>query len=111
MAEMNEENLRKIQELQMLEQNLQSLILQKQAFQFEENEIINALEELKTSGEEVYKIVGQVMIKSNKQDLEKDLKSKRELVQLRLKNIEKQENVIRERAVKLKDEVLKDINH
>jgi prefoldin beta subunit len=109
MAEMSEDNLRKLQELQILEQNLQNLIIQKQAFQFEENEIISASEEMKTSGDDVYKIVGQVMIKSNKQDLEKELKSKRELIQLRLKNMEKQENLLREKAMKLKEEVLKDI--
>lgn len=111
MAEMNQESLRKLQELQILEQNLQNLMIQKQAFQFEENEIINASEELKTSGDEVYKIVGQVMIKSNKAELEKELKSKRELIGLRLKNLEKQENAVREKAMSLKDEVLKDINH
>jgi len=109
MAEMSEDNLRKLQELQIMEQNLQNLIIQKQAFQFEENEIISASEEMKTSGDDVYKIVGQVMIKSNKQDLEKELKNKRELIQLRLKNMEKQENLLREKAMKLKEEVLKDI--
>jgi prefoldin beta subunit len=111
MAEMNEENLRKLQELQLLEQNLQNLLIQKQAFQFEENEIINASEELKNSEDDVYKIIGQVMIKSNKNDLEKELKSKRELIQLRLKNIEKQENTLREKAVQLKNDVLKSIKH
>ena len=34
---------KKIQELQILEQNLQNLLMQKQAFQIELNEIENAL--------------------------------------------------------------------
>ena len=109
--QISEENARKIQELQMLEQNLQNFLIQKQAFQFEENEIINASEELKTSEGDVYKIVGQIMIKSQKNDLEKELKSKKELIQLRLKNIEKQEGLLREKALKLRDELLKELKH
>jgi prefoldin beta subunit len=107
----SEENLKKIQELQILEQNLQNLIMQKQAFQFEENDIITALEEMKSSGDEVYKIVGQVMIKSSKQTLEKELKSKKEIIELRLKNIEKQESALKERALKLREDVLKELKH
>ena len=109
--QISEENARKIQELQMLEQNLQNFLIQKQAFQFEENEIINASEELKTSEGDVYKIVGQIMIKSQKNDLEKELKSKKELIQLRLKNIEKQEGLLREKATKLREELLKELKY
>ena len=111
MENLSEENIRKIQELQILEQNLQNILVQKQAFQFEENEIITASEELKNSNEEVYKIVGQIMIKSNKQDLEKELKSKRELVQLRIKNMEIQEGILREKVSELRENILKDIKH
>jgi prefoldin beta subunit len=111
MEKINEDSLRKIQELQILEQSLQNFLIQKQAFQFEENEIISASEELKSSSDDVYKIVGQIMIKSNKQDLEKELKSKKELIQLRLKNIEKQENMLREKATALRQEVMKDMQH
>jgi prefoldin beta subunit len=109
-ANISEENLRKIQELQMLEQNLQNIMIQKQAFQFEENEIISALEEIKNSGDEVYKIIGQVMVKSNKQSMEKELKGKKELIELRLKNLEKQENMLKEKVTALRNEVLKEIN-
>lgn len=106
----SEENLRKIQELQIMEQNLQNIMIQKQAFQFEENEIISALEEIKTSGDEVYKIIGQVMVKSNKQNMEKELKGKKDLIELRLKNLEKQENMLKERVTASRNELLKEIN-
>lgn len=104
-----EDSARKIQELQILEQNLQGFMMQKQAFQFEENEVINALEELKSADGDVYKIVGQVMIKTSKPELEKDLKSKKEIIQLRVKNIEKQEGILKEKAEKLREEVLKEL--
>ena len=112
MAEkISEENARKIQELQMLEQNLQNFLIQKQSFQFEENEVINASEELKNSEGDVYKIVGQIMIKSQKNALEKELKDKKGIIQLRIKNIEKQEGLLMEKATKLRDELIKDLKH
>ena len=43
------ETTKKIQELQILEQSLQTVLLQKQAFQMELNETSLALEELKTA--------------------------------------------------------------
>ena len=46
----------KIQEIQFLEQNLQNLLMQKQAFQMELSETQAALKELENSGEEVFKI-------------------------------------------------------
>ncbi|MDD5651498.1 MAG: hypothetical protein PHF86_13975 [Candidatus Nanoarchaeia archaeon] len=46
------------------------------------------------------------MIKSKKEDLEKDLKEKKDILDLRIKNIEKQENKIKERATELQKEVM-----
>ena len=60
------ETNKKIQELQILEQNLQNLIMQKQSVQIELNESLNALEELKISDDEVYKVLGGIMIKADK---------------------------------------------
>jgi prefoldin beta subunit len=81
----------KLQEMQILEQTLQNLLMQKQAFQMELSETDSAIEELKKSGEEVYKIIGQLMIKSGKKKIEEELLEKKKLLELRLKNIEKQE--------------------
>lgn len=105
MQEIDEATTRQIQELQILEQNLQSLMMQRQAFQVEENEIENALNELKKTKEDAYKIIGQVMIKADKTELEKDLKHKKELIALRIKSIEKQENIIREQVTRLREDI------
>ena len=43
----------KLQELQILEQNLQSVLMQKQTFQIELAESQGALEELEKSGEDI----------------------------------------------------------
>lgn len=98
---------KKIQELQMLEQNLQGFLMQKQNFQAQLAEAENAQEELKKSKNQVFKIIGGTMIETNKEDLEKELKEKIELLNLRIKNIDKQEVQIREKAQKAQEEMLK----
>jgi len=100
------ETTKKIQELQILEQSLQNVLLQKQAFQMELNETSMALEELKTAEKEIYKIVGQIMFKTSKDEVEKDLKSKKEILELRFKNLEKQENSLKEEVKNSRAEIM-----
>jgi len=97
----------KIQEIQILEQNLQSLLLQKQAFQLELNETDSALEEIKKSDDEVYKITGQILIKADKNTLQKELQEKKKLLELRLSSIEKQEEDINKKIDESKSEITK----
>ena len=107
--DLDKETQKKIQELQIYEQNLQSLIMQKQAFQMELTETENALSEISKTKEDVFKIVGQIMIKSDKQEIKKDLEKKQEIISLRLKSIEKQENEFTKELEKIREEVMKKI--
>jgi len=107
--EINKETENQIQELQMIEQTLQSILMQKQAFQMESTEVENALEELSKSSDDVFKIVGNIMIKAKKEDILKDLKHKKELIDLRLKSIESQEKQISDKSEKLREKVLSKI--
>ena len=109
MKQFDEETAKQIQELQVFEQNMQNLLLQKQAFQIESSETENALEELKKSSDDVYRIVGQIMIKTKKQDLEKDLKQRKEILDLRLKSLAKQEQFLKENLDKKREEIMKKI--
>ena len=79
-----------LQKISYLEQNLRILIMQKQAFEMELSETISALSEVKKSKEEVYRIVGQVMIKSSKEKMIEELESKKKLIESRIKTLEKQ---------------------
>lgn len=108
MAEVPEESKKKINQLQLLEQSMQNLLMQKQQFQLQQVEIESALKELEKVNE-AYKIVGNIMILSEKDDLKTDLTSKKEIIELRIKNLEKQENQLREKATKLQDEVMKEM--
>ena len=94
-----------IQQLQLLEQSMQSLNMQRQGFQMQFIEAENALAEIEKV-ESAYKRVGNIMVLSGKDDLAKELQSKKEILELRLKNIEKQESKIKARAAKLQEEIL-----
>lgn len=97
----------KIQEMQFLEQNLQNSILQKQAFQMELSETTSALTELDNSGNEVFKIIGQLMLKTDKSKIKEELSNKEKILELRIKSIEKQETSLTEQLDRLREEVMK----
>lgn len=105
--QITKETEEKIGQLQLMEQNLQNVLIQKQTFQAQLMEMENALKELEKSKEETYKIVGNIMVASNKKELKEDLGSKKEIIELRIKNLEKQEKKVKEEAAQLQSEVMK----
>lgn len=103
---MEKETENQIQELQALEQSLQSVLIQKQAFEMELSETENAAIELTKSKNDVYKIAGSLMLKASKEDILKELTQKKDLLSLRLKNLSSQEKKISEESEKLREKVL-----
>ncbi|MEM4318585.1 MAG: prefoldin subunit, partial [Candidatus Pacearchaeota archaeon] len=77
--EKGKESEGKLEELQLYEQNLQNLVLQKQILQADLNEINSALKEVAKSKDECFKIVGGIMIKIPKDEIIKDLEEKKKL--------------------------------
>jgi len=108
MTGMSKEAEQKINQLQMFEQSMQSILVQKQQFQNQLMEAESALGEIDGS-KEVYKMIGNIMVLATKEDLKKDLQGKKEMLDLRIKSIEKQETQMKEKATKLQEEVLKQI--
>ena len=108
MTELSKETEEKIQQLQMMEQNMQNFLSQKQTFQVQLVEITSALEELEKV-EKAYKIVGNIIIQEDSKKLQEDLKQKKEITELRIKNIEKQEDKIKKKAAELQADVLKEM--
>lgn len=102
---MSEQAQESIGRLQMIEQQVQTMSMQKQQFQTQLFEIENALKELKTS-KTAYKIVGNIMVLSDKDKLEKDLTQKKEIIDLRITNIDKEEKKLKEKAKTLQEELL-----
>jgi len=101
-----ENDNQKIQEMQMLEQNLQNLLMQKQAFHMELSETATALVEVEKATDDVFKIVGQLMIKSDKKKVIEDLENKKKLLELRVETMDKQEKNLNEQAESLRDELM-----
>ncbi len=96
-----------MQEIQFLEQGLQNILFQKQAFQMELSEAKESLKELEKSGDDVFKVIGQIMIKADKANIKKEIESKVKIFELRLQNLEKQENSLSERIEKIREDSLK----
>lgn len=97
-----------IMQLQMLEQNLTNLNAQKQSFQNQLIEVESALKELKGSNKS-YKIIGNIMVASKQEDLEKELNQKKEIIELRVKNFEKQEKALKDKAKDLQNKVMEQV--
>jgi|TARA_B110000240_G_scaffold102107_1_gene115584 prefoldin beta subunit len=87
-----------IMKLQQSQQNLQSIVTQRQHLEMEKAETEKALEELRKVADDdsVFKQAGTVLIKSNKKTLVDELEEKVELAKTRSTVLEKQENRVKE---------------
>lgn len=107
---LDEETQGKIQELQMLERNFQQLLMQKNAFSMELSETDYVIEQVEKTSGEVSRIVGgQVVIKSTKDEVLKEMKKKKELLTQRMSSIDKQEKDFSKRIEDIREEVMKKI--
>lgn len=97
----------KIQQIHFMESNLQNLFMQKQAFQMELSESQSAIKEIENSGEEIFKIIGQLMIKTDKKKTKEELSNKEKILELRIKTIEKQEGSLMEKLEELRKDITK----
>jgi prefoldin beta subunit len=104
------DNHEKINQLQMYEQSVQNIVLQKQQFQAQSSELDSALSELEKT-EKAYKIIGNIMVHTDKKSLKEELESKKIAVDMRIKALEKQENSIKEKASSLQGEVMKNMEN
>jgi prefoldin beta subunit len=93
--------------LQNLQQNLQSIMGQKQHLEMEQLETERALEVLKkaTDTDEVFKSAGPLLIKSTKQNLITELEEKKELSNTRVTVLSKQETRIKENLKEVEDKI------
>lgn len=102
MAEL-QENINKIQ---LLEQNIQAIAMQKQQTQTQLFEIDSALKELEDS-KESYKIIANIMVKEPQEKIKKELNERKEIIDLRIKTLEKQEKQIKDQIKELQEKIVK----
>jgi prefoldin beta subunit len=95
--------------LQQLQQTLEIVMSERQRLEAELVEINNAIEELNKTTEEsnIYKLVGRIMIKSNKETLKNELMEKKEIMETRAKVLEKQEERTRAQLTNLQKDLQK----
>ncbi|HKU82771.1 MAG TPA: prefoldin subunit beta [Candidatus Nitrosocosmicus sp.] len=93
--------------LQQLQQNLQAIMMQKQQVELEISETERALEELKktTSDDVVYKLAGPLMVKSDRDNLIKELEEKKELSNTRIVVLGKQESRVKENLKEVENKI------
>jgi len=93
--------------LQQLQQNLQAIMMQKQQVEIEIVETDRALEELKKIGSQdpVYKSAGPILIKSQKEDLIKELGEKKELSNTRVMVLAKQETRVKDNLKEVENKI------
>jgi prefoldin beta subunit len=110
LANLDEETQQKIQQLQMMEQTFQQLLMQKNAFSMEQNETDFIIKEVEKTEGEVSRIIGnQVVIKATKEEILKEMKKKKELIDTRMKTIDEQEKEFSEKIESIRNEVMKKI--
>ena len=96
-----------ISRLQQLQQNLQAIMMQKQQIELEIVETERALEELNkiTKSDSIYKAAGPLLIKSEKDTIEKELSEKKELANTRVMVLGKQELRVKENLKEVENKI------
>jgi len=94
-------------QLQQLQQQAQAVISQKSQIEALIRETDAALNELEKSSDDavIYKSVGELLFKAEKPKLVEELKERKEMMDLRLKTMSKQEERIQSRFTQLQDQL------
>src|SRR3990167_2198195 len=102
----DKETQKKVEKLHLIEENFMNILTQKQNLQIQLLEIENAINELDKVSDYAYKLVGGIMVQMKPQDIKTDLISKKEIIDIKLNNLEKQENKLKEESNSIQKEVL-----
>jgi len=107
-----EENLNKeLAEYENLEKQLEVLLIQKHQLQIQSNEVKHAVDELKKADGNIYRSIGSVMMQSSKEDAEKELDERAELIKVKLGALEKQEEKLRGVVMDRQKKIQESLSH
>jgi len=98
--------------LQQLQQTLQNVLAQKQQVELELLEVDKALEELEKTPDDgvIYKSVGSLLIKTEKSKITEELKERKELANMRVSVLGKQEEKLRSQIKELNERLQRDLH-
>ncbi len=96
---------------QQLQQTLQAVLTQKQQLELELTEVEQALSELGnlTENAVIYKSVGSLLVKSKKLKVTKELNERKELLNMRISVLGKQEERLRTQVKDLQTKLQRDL--
>jgi len=97
--------------LQQLQQTLQGVLTQKQQLELELNEVEQALSELEklTDAAVIYKSIGSLLVKSKKTKVTTELSERKELLNMRINVMGKQEERLRRQVKDLQEKLQRDL--
>ena len=100
----------KIRKIQIYEQKIQALTLQKQEIDTHVHEIESAIQAInETKEKESYKIIGNVMVLNDNSKILEELNLNKKKFEMRIRSIEKQENELKEMTETIQKQALKEI--
>lgn len=107
--EMTEETKNLLAQFQAYQQQLQTILIQKESIKIQVMETEKALEELnQTKEKNAYKISGQIMVLKPVEELKKELSETKEDLEVRIKALEKSEEKLKDKLKELQNK-LKDV--
>ena len=97
--------------LQQLQQTLQGVLTQKQQLELELSEVEQALGELEklTDASVIYKSIGSLLVKSKRANVTTELDERKELLNMRISVLAKQEERLRTQVKDLQDKLQRDL--
>jgi len=97
--------------LQQLQQTLQGVLTQKQQLEMELTEVEQALDELEklTDKATIYKSIGSLLVKSERAKVTTDLNERKELLDMRINVLGKQEERLRSQVKELQTKLQRDL--
>ena len=101
-----------IARLQQMQEQLQLIVARRQQWENELREIENAISELEKAPDDVqvYKVAGPILIASTKEKALQDLRERKEIVELHIKTLSRQESLLRKQIEELSRKVTEEIN-
>ena len=102
----------RLMRLQQLQQTLQGVLAQKQQLEMQLNEVEQAKVELEKLDETavVYKSIGALLVKSEKNTVETELSERKELLKMRVDVLAKQDERIKTQVKELQEQLQQDLS-
>jgi prefoldin beta subunit len=96
-----------IAQLQNVQQQLQMVMSQKIQLEASLKEVESAIQEVEKAGEDtpIFKSVGTVLVKSDKDSLLKEFKEKKDTIEIRIRTLSRQEEKLKERLQELQNKL------